>query len=135
MPATVSTGFTPNEAAAGISVGSGSTVATGGDYQLESTITSDITGVVLNTAAGLDSNDYPFVQFDIMISNTGSTDVEIREIGYKQAIRCASASGSTSLENRVCLIDRTVLQNGITIEPQNYAFIRYTLKTIIPSES
>lgn len=134
MPRTVNTDFTLSAAYAGISVGSGSTPAQEADYQLENTITSGISPL-LNRAAGVDSNGYPFIQFDIMITNTGSSEVTIREIGYKQAIRCSDVLGSTSLSNRVCLIDRTVFSDDIVIEPNDYAVIRYTLKTIIPSES
>lgn len=132
MPATVYIDFALPANNAGISVGSGGTAATRNDYQLESPITAGLSGL-MNRVAGLDANGYPFLQFDIMLTNVSDSDITIREIGYKQSLRVCDTLGGTSIGNRTCLIDRSVLSSAVTIAPGNYAVIRYTLKTVIPS--
>ena len=130
MPSSITGDFTMNATAAGISVGSGNTAATEDDYQLESTITSGLSALT-NRSCGLDSNGNPYLQFDIMLTNNSGDNIVIKEIGYKQNLRCSNDLNGTSLSNRLCLLDRTVLTNAVTITPGNYAVIRYTLKTII----
>lgn len=115
---------------AGFCVGSGTTVATENDYTLVSQITSGISASVV-TNPYLDSNGDPCVDFDLTITNTGSTPLTIAEIGYKQNIYCTTAQGSTSASYRLCLLDRTVLDQPVTIQASDYAVIRYTLKTDI----
>lgn len=114
----------------GFCVGSGTTAATEDDYDLASQITSGLSASIVANPY-LDDNNDPCVDFDLTITNTGSTPVTIAEIGYKQNITCAAAQGGTSSSNRVCLLDRTVLDEPVTIPASDYAVIRYTLKTDI----
>ena len=132
FPGSVYLDVTLNANAAGISLGSGNTSATENDYQLESTITSGISAI-MNRVTGEDNSGYPYLQFDIMVTNTGESNVSISEIGYKQSLRVCDTLHGTSIGNRTCLIDRSVLANPVTITPGNYAVIRYVLKTIIPA--
>lgn len=132
MPYTVNTDFTLTANNAGISVGSGGTAATESDYQLESPITSGLSAL-MNRSSGLDANGYPFIQFDIMLTNTSESSITIREIGYKQSLRASDTLSGTSVSNRVCLIDRSVLGTAVTVGSGSYAVIRYQLKTVIPS--
>ena len=132
MPGTVYTDFTLAANNAGISVGSGSTAASANDYQLESTITEGIS-VVMNRVTGKDNSGYPYLRFDIMIANIGESAVTVSEIGYKQSLRVCDTLGGTSIGNRTCLIDRSVLASPVTISPGDYAVIRYILMTVIPA--
>lgn len=132
MPSSITGDFTLNASAAGISVGSGNTAATENDYQLENTITSGLS-CLINRRCDLDANGNPFLQFDLMLTNTSGADITIKEIGYKQNLRCSDALNGVTLNNRLCLLDRTVLTNAVTIEPGDYAVIRYILKTVIAS--
>ena len=130
MPSSITGDFTLTANNPGISVGSGGTAATEEDYQLESTITSGLNALV-NRYCGVDNNGNPFLRFDIMLTNTTQSDITIREIGYKQNLRCSNDLNGTSLSNRTCLLDRTVLTNAVTIEGDSYVVIRYILKTVI----
>lgn len=130
LPNSTYTDFTLNANAVGISVGSGNTAATENDYNLESTITSGLTALI-QRRCGMDSNGNPFQQFDIMLNNTSDSAITVREIGYKQYLRCATTLGSMNLYSGIFLIDRTVLPTAVTVPVNDYAVIRYTLKTVI----
>ena len=131
FPRAVTAGFTNTAANAGISVGRGTTAATEDDYQLESPITSGLSGT-LNRTIALDENGNQFVRYDLILTNSTNSDITVGEIGYKQQIRATTAQGATTSNNLyVCLIDRTVLTTPVTIAAGDYAVIRYTLKTVI----
>jgi len=132
-PRAVTETFTLSATAAGISVGSGNTPATDEDYQLESTITSGLTAQV-NRILDFDGSGYPYIRYDIMLTNNTGNDIVVNEIGYKQNIQTATSSGGASVAARLCLIDRTVLNSPLVIEAGTYEVIRYTLKTIVPEE-
>lgn len=122
--------FTLTEASAGISVGSGSTAATKNDTNLESTITSGLEAAMFTTLTGLDENDFPFVRYEFILKNVSNSSITIREIGVKQSMYAATAFGGNSSENRVCLIDRTVLSEPLVIAPNDVYLMQYTLKTL-----
>ncbi len=128
-PGSVTTSLTTSASGAGICVGSGSMAATENDYNLEAQITSGLSSSVIQNA-GLDNDNNPYVTFDITITNTGNNDVIIREIGYRQNLYAATAQGGTSVSNRVCLLDRTILSAPITIPAGEFGVVRYMLKTI-----
>lgn len=113
----------------GVSVGTDDTPATDTDYNLKSTITTGISGVITNTH-GLDSNGRPYITYNIVISNLSTSDIVIKEIGYKANITAGTAANVTSnISGRTCLIDRTVLSTPLTVPAQDNAAIHYTLKT------
>lgn len=112
----------------GISVGTSDTPATDTDYNLVSTITSGLSGVITNIH-DLDSNERPYVTFNIVLSNTTNSDIIVKEIGYKQNIQAGTTAGATSASNRTTLIDRTVLSTPLTVPARGNAAIQYTLKT------
>lgn len=130
MPSDLSQALTLSATERGISFGSGNTAATANDYNLESTITSGLSAFV-NRFNALDNNGNPYLQLDIMLSNTSDNPITVKEIGYKQYLRCSDAADSKSLNSRVFLLDRTVLPAPVTIPVNDYVIIRYTLKTII----
>lgn len=128
-PYTQTQGFTLTAAAAGISLGTGTTMPTADDYNLESTITAGLTAGVFNTLTGVDENGSPYVRYEIVLKNTGSTALTIAEIGAKQSLYTATAAGAAANSNRVCLIDRTVFDTPITLEAGGYIMVVYTLRT------
>lgn len=115
---------------AGFCVGSGSTAPTEDDYNLVNQITSGLSASIV-TNVYLDDDGNPAVDYDLMITNTGSAPVTIAEVGFKQNLYSTSTEGGTSFGNRACLLDRTVLSEPVTIEAGAYAVIRYTMKTTI----
>lgn len=134
FPYYTTTSFTLYATSAGVSVGSGTTAAAQTDYQLESPITSGVSGsqTAIN---GLDEFGNKYIQIDLIITNTGSSSVTIGEIAYKQTFHVTTAQGaSTGATNAVCLVDRTVLATPVTIAAGDYAVIRYTLKTVLYTE-
>ncbi len=130
FPRNVNNAFQLNANNAGFCVGSGTTAATENDYELASMITSGLTASVAQNAF-LDNQGNPTATFDLTITNSGSEAVTIAEIGYKQAIRVTTEQGGTSFSDKTCLIDRTVLDEPVTIPAGEFAVIRYTLKTDI----
>ena len=131
FPGVVTKAVTTNADAAGISVGTGNTAATENDYQLESTITSGISMVLSETVYGADSPGYPYVQYKVTVTNTGSDPITVKEIGYKQSLNVAKYPGMTiGAGNAVCLLDRTVLDTPVTIAAGDAGIITYKLRTI-----
>lgn len=120
-----------NSTYAGFCVGSGSTAATEDDYDLVNQITSGLSASIVQNAY-LDEDDNPAVDYDLMITNTSAEPIIIGEIGFKQPLYTSTVQGTgTSLYNRVCLLDRTVLASPVTIEAGAYAVIRYTMKSSV----
>lgn len=121
--------YTNSASSVGICVGSGNTPAAMTDYQLETPNTSGLSASIVQTF-GLDNNSNPTLTFDITFTNTSTAAKTIREIGYRQNLNGATElNGSGS--NRVCLLDRTVLDSPVTIEAGEIGVIRYVLKTIL----
>lgn len=112
----------------GISVGTGSTSPTENDYNLESTITSGLSGSI-TTSQSLDASNNPQVTFLVALTNTSSGSITVSEIGYKQRLGTSSTQGSTSSTQGVFLFDRTVLTTPLTIPAGESGVIKYVLKT------
>lgn len=129
IPANLTQTVTMSESGAGICLGYGNRAAAVTDYQLESPSTA-LSATVTRTVLDLDANGNPYIQFDIAVTNTLEQTRTISEIGYRQNLRGSTTQGGTG-SNRVCLFDRTVLDEPITIEPNEVVTIRYTLKTVI----
>lgn len=130
FPYSVALTFQTSAVGAGFCVGSGDTAATENDYELESMITSGISASVI-ASVDLDEDGNPTVNYDLVITNTGSAAITIAEIGFKQSLYTTTAEGGTSFSNRTFLLDRTVLDTPVTIASGDFAVIRYTLKTEI----
>lgn len=116
----------------GIHFGSGTTAPTEDDYYLESKITAGLQ-FQLGVVNGMDSAGNPYLRYDIMVTNTnqvGGASITIGEVGYTQNVIVVNAAG-TSLDRVTVLLDRTVLNTPVTLAPQEYALIRYTLKTVV----
>ena len=114
----------------GISLGTGTSAPSVADYALESQITSGISANITQSC-GLDDLGNPYQAFDITISNSSGAAVTIAEIGYRQNLYAATTFGGTG-SNRACLLDRTLLDDPVTIADGGIGVVRYTLKTILP---
>lgn len=131
FPYDVETGFTLTASAAGISVGSGSTAATENDYQLETPITSGLTGVV-TVDKGVDSGS-AYITLNIALTNTSGSSITISEICYKQEFKVAATQSGTTTSSAVCMVDRSVLDTALTIAASGQAVLTYKLKAAISS--
>ena len=82
---------------------------------------------------GLDDDGNPYLRYDIMVTNVnniGGASITIGEIGYTQNAIVINAAETGN--DRICMmLDRTVLTTPVTLAPQEYALIRYTLKTVV----
>lgn len=121
--------FTLNATAAGISIGTGSTPASEDDYNLEQTITSGVNVVLTGTSYGAENPWYPFVKYDLTITNTGADPLVVTEVGYKQNSNTTQVIGSTRTMNSVLLLDRCVLDTPVTIAPGDAGIVTYRLQT------
>lgn len=128
-PSVVEDTFTLVANNAGISVGSNTTTPTTNDYQLLSTITSGLSGSVTSTSK-VDENNNASITFGVTIRNTSNTAISISEIGYKQTISATNIINDTVAVNRVFLLDRSTFET-ITIAPNDFVVIDYTLKAVI----
>ena len=129
FPASRAETYTLTAGAAGVSFGTGSTPATEDDINLEKTITGGITVTLTSRVAGCDAPGNPFLRYTFTVTNTGSAPLTIREVGYKQSIKCATTPGRSNSVDAVCLLDRTVLDAPLEIAPTDAAVLVYKLKT------
>lgn len=122
---------TTNADAAGISVGAGNTAATEEDFQLAEPLTSGINLTLTETVYGADEPGYPYVQYKVTVTNTGSDPIAVKEICYKQTLNAAKYPGyATDAGNHICMLDRTVLDTPVTIAAGDAGIITYKLRTI-----
>lgn len=108
--------------------GSGSTPATVDDYKLESVHTNGLT-VVSQTAINQSlKNNVITRQYSYILKNTKSTDVVVGEIG----LFYNGYYGSSSSRSKF-MLDRTVLDEPITIAPGGTGTVVYTLTIKVPT--
>ena len=115
-------------ASRGIYIGSGNTPATENDYTLQSFISSGITSTG-TYSHNLDGNN-PYKGFTITLNNTTSSDITVREVGYAIACYTSNTLNNAGSQNYL-LIDRTVLDNPLTVPANGTAVLYYELKSII----
>jgi len=108
--------FTTNYSAQGWSVGSGTTPPSVNDYQLESTIGSNISGKVSTTPISDESLNRIIKRITVIVTNNGSTNMIIGEIGYKSQLIAGSAIGATGNSSQY-LLYREVLESPVTLAP------------------
>lgn len=121
---------TPSTSASGngISIGSGDAAATRDDYNLQQTITGGVSLSLSSTKTGCDAPGISYLEFAVTVTNTGSAPITIREVGYKQDIKCSAYPGSSTVSSVTCLIDRTVLETPVTIQAGDAGVINYRLQ-------
>ena len=129
FPYATAKSFTLTASAAGISIGTGTAPESEDDYNLEQTITSGVNVVLTGTSYGAESPWFPFVKYDLTITNTGANPLVVTEVGYKQTLNTAKLIGSSKTENTVLLLDRCVLDTPVTIAPGDAGIVTYRLQT------
>ena len=115
---------------AGFSIGSGTTPPTENDYNLENQITSGYRFTFTSSTRGVDANGKLYMEFNLTYTNTGSTPLTISEICLKTANVnvCTSSTATTIVSNNI-MIDRTLLDEPVTIAPTGSATIKYRITT------
>lgn len=116
---------------AGFSFGSGNTAPTEDDYFLESQITSGLSSVLTGSSRGVDSNGKLYMEYLFTVTNTSNANITIAEMGITSSWSVCTSASATSASNNNILIDRTVLDTPVTIEPNNSAAIRYRITSDI----
>lgn len=107
----------------GILIGTGTTPPTLDDYQMESQIKS---GMTASNSRGFDENGNPYTI--ITLTNSSDKAIKVGEIGVVgSGYYNAGSSGSKHV-----LLDRTVLDSPITIEPGGVGQITYTIRMNYP---
>jgi hypothetical protein len=115
----------------GFIFGSGNTAPTEDDYFLERQITSGLSVVLTGTSRGVDSNGKLYMEFLFTVTNTSSANVTIAEMGLISQWSCCTSASATTAGNNNILVDRTVLDTPVTIEPNDSAAIRYRITSDI----
>lgn len=118
---------------AGFVLGSGTTPATENDYKIETPITSGIS-CTPTRANGADNNGNPYVEWTLVVTNTGSTDITVTEIAYNQTLQVVTAAGGTSAQNKVVCLDHTLLDSPVTIAAGSQSTIKYRLTSVVSAD-
>lgn len=113
---------------AGFLVGSGDTPATENDYCLESKI-NGLTGSISNFTTAFDTELNCYYQsFTLTLTNPGSSDVVIKELGRIVSCYTTNTKGSSTVSARQAyLLERIVLDNPVTIEAGGSGVIMYRM--------
>jgi hypothetical protein len=127
-PPNVSTDLRLNTWQEGFHVGSGSSTESDIDINLESTITSGLTLSGKTVSKGMDGTK-PYFTFNMVLTNTTSSDITINEIGYIGRCNGGSTAGGSGTSNKYFLIDRTVLGSSLVVPANGNAALLYTIKT------
>lgn len=110
----------------GMAVGSGSTPATENDYTLESVITSGLSASTPVASTEYDDVNNCYIRrLTFTISNTSDSAVTIREIGTYRGIAYANTLGANASSYKLVLVDRTVLDEALTIPAGEAGVLRY----------
>lgn len=115
---------------AGIHIGSGSSPEAVTDYALESVIASGFTGSY-SIGERADANGNPQLELIMTITNTGSEDITVSEVGYYQNVYYANSPSGDGNTQQPIMLDRTLLNTPVTIPAGESAAITYRLKTVI----
>ena len=128
------TDMNQNAAPSGIYIGSGNTPATADDYTLESQITSGLSAQSPSTVFGYDNaTNEVTLSYVLTLTNTSSSDITVSELGitdecYFGDVLGGNISGTGNSYKRSILMDRTILESPVTIEPSGSAVLHYTFK-------
>lgn len=110
----------------GVHFGTGTTAPTLDDYTLESMITSGLT-IASQTGSRTITDNKVTITGIYLLSNSGDADVVVGEIGY-YGMAYYSASNWTCF-----LLDRTVLDEPITIPAGSTGQVAYTIEVTLPT--
>lgn len=107
--------------------GTGTTPATLDDYKLESIITSGISISEQSETSSLADNVIT-KKATYILKNNSSSDITIGEIGIYKYINYGSSSNASFF-----LLERTVLDEPITIPADGTGTVNYTIKIQVPA--
>lgn len=124
-PSTIySNPFATKKTANGLHFGDGNTAPTKDDYYLSG---NQIT--TLNRSSQVIENffdgDTIGTRFALTVRNTGTSEVTVREMAWVINLQASNAS-------KYFMLDRTVLDEPVTIAAGDYAVIRYTISFTMP---
>ena len=111
---------------AGVRIGTGTTPATIDDYTLESIITSGMTVSNPSAISVTAENGFIAVYANYTVKNTGTSAVSISEIGLY-------TSGYFTGKVVPALMDRTVLEEPIVVNPGESKPLTYTIRMNYPT--
>lgn len=119
----------PTSTPVGVRIGSGVTPATADDYTLESVIASNMSVTKPSKVSVTRENDFVAVYATYSVTNIGSTPIDISEIGlFSDGYYANSSSSHTPI-----LMDRTVLESPITVNPGESKPLTYTIRFNYPT--
>lgn len=119
----------------GISVGTGSTAPTEDDYNLAEPLTAGISLTVTSVSTGCEAPGNPYHEYHVTVVNNGSEAITVREICDKQKVKAAQKPGSASASDTVVMLDRSLLDPALTVQPGDAGIIHYRLVTATPQRS
>ena len=109
----------------GVVIGSGNTPVQSSDYKLDAPLASDYSGSVSKINGDTESS--LSLKLAVVIQNSGSSALTVREIGLIQSARTATTQGGSLTTNTNVLIERTVLSTPVTIAAGESETIDYTI--------
>ena len=107
----------------GIAVGSDDTAATDDDYTLASVITT-LTGSITTTVIFDSDNNKYIRRFQLTLTNPTAADIVVKEIGRFWRSAGGTTRGSSGNATQ-SMIDRTILDNPVTVPANGSAVINY----------
>ena len=122
----VQSSYTTNN---GIIFGTGDTPPTFNDYKLSGDIIQGLTAQVVIEANTTSNGCYR--KFIITVQNTTSEAKTIREIGYIRRAPAKKSDGGTKIIYP--LVERTVLDNPVTIPANGFGQVEYTITFNFPT--
>ena len=119
-----------NSTVEGVYIGTGTTPATTDDYKLEAQINSGYSQAYADSVSINVDADGVSVFASIALTNTSTEAFTISEIGLAGKVCNSSSSSSNTC---LALIDRTVLEEPITINPNETKTLTYTIRMNYPT--
>lgn len=126
IPANDMKTITTNVAFGGVALGTGNTPATVNDYKLSGTMITTFTYTGSSTSKETDKGYECTGTYTI--TNTGTEAFTISEVGLQTTLHTSSNGGAGQM-----LIDRTVLENPLTIEAGGIGVLNYTIRMNYPT--
>lgn len=114
----------------GVRIGSGVTPATPDDYKLETLISDNCSVSTPSTVLASVDADGVSVSATYAVKNTGSTAFSVSEIGLFSGLYTVINNNG---QKKTCMVDRTVLEKPITINPGESKQITYTIRFNYPT--
>lgn len=113
----------------GVRIGKGVTPPTQDDYTIENQITSGITVTTPSSLSAGFEDGCIVMSCTYGLTNTGTTAVSISEICLFGYFNTTNTSNQ-----KLCMVDRTVLESPITIKPDESKQVTYSIRFNYPVE-